>query len=323
MTDQTITAQDIAEARARVPHAFEPPLAVRLRRRVLWTLFTLTFLWCLIDFEIIRIVLFDHETGAFQPWQTFYEFSRRDEVWTFDPLLPIRRIIVGFERFGTVAAFMFPPHVWETWEEFSEILNGLGETLAIAFLGTVLGAVFAFPLSFLGAKNINRLNWLRLSTRRGYDIIRAFETLILALIFIRAFGLGPLPGILAIAVSEIGTFAKLFSEAIENTSEKPVEGVKASGGSRLQQIRYAVGPQVNPVILSILLYNFESNVRSGTILGIVGAGGIGFLLSDRISAYRWDEAWSIIFLIIAMVYVIDWLSGLLRQRLIGKADLAK
>jgi phosphonate transport system permease protein len=181
----------------------------------------------------------------------------------------------------------------------------------------------AFPISFLGAKNTNRLNFFRLGVRRGYDVIRAFETLILALIFIRAFGLGPLAGILAIAVSEIGGFAKLFAEAMENTSERPVDGVKAAGGSRLQQIRYGLLPQVNPVILSILLYNFESNVRSGTILGIVGAGGIGFLLSDRIAAYKWDEAWSIIFLIIAMVYVIDWLSGRIRSRIIGRWEGAR
>ncbi len=284
----SLTQHDIDAARARVPLAFRAPLPVRLRRYALWALFTGLSLWCLYDFDITP-----------------------------------QRIWVGLGRLGSVIGFMFPPHVWTSWDEFLPILDGLGETLAIAFLGTVLGAVVAFPLSFLGAKNINRLNFLRLGTRRGYDVIRAFETLILALIFIRAFGLGPLPGILAIAVSEIGTFAKLFSEAIENTSEKPIEGVKASGGSRLQQIRYGLMPQVNPVILSILLYNFESNVRSGTILGIVGAGGIGFLLADRISAYRWDEAWSIIFLIIVMVYVIDWLSGLIRTRLIGKTDLAK
>lgn len=284
----TVTPQQIAEARSRVPLAFRAPLGVRLRRYALWAFLVGLFCWCLYDFN----------------------FS-------------LARIWEGLGRFSSVASFMFPPYVWTSWSEFSEILNGLGETLAIAFLGTVLGAVVAFPLSFLGAKNVNRLNWLRMSTRRGYDVIRAFETLILALIFIRAFGLGPLAGILAIAVSEIGTFAKLFSEAIENTSNKPVEGVKASGGSRLQQIRFGIAPQVNPVIMSILLYNFESNVRSGTILGIVGAGGIGFLLSDRIAAYRWGEAWSIIFLIIAMVYVIDWLSGLIRKRLIGKTDLAK
>lgn len=272
----------IEQARARVPRAFHLPLALRLRRIALWTLFAGLMLYCL--------------------W-----------VFNFSPT----RIWIGLGRLGHVLGFMFPPYIWKSWPEFSEILKGLGETLSIAFMGTLLGAIVAFPLSFLGAKNINRLNGLRLGVRRGYDIIRAFETLILALIFIRAFGLGPLAGILAIAVSEVGTFAKLFSEAIENTSTKPIDGVKASGGTRFQQIRFGVAPQVNPVILSILLYNFESNVRSGTILGIVGAGGIGFLLSDRISAYKWDEAWSIIFLIIAMVYVIDHLSGIIRARIIG------
>lgn len=284
----TITPQQIDAARQRVPLAFQAPLRQRVGRTAIWVLFVSLFAWCLYAFN-------------FSPYR----------IWE------------GLGRMGTVISFMFPPHIWQTKKEILEVLKGLGETLSIAFLGTLLGAVVAFPLSFLGAKNINRLNFLRLGVRRGYDMIRAFETLILALIFIRAFGLGPLPGILAIAVSEIGTFAKLFSEALENTSEKPVEGIKASGGSRLQQIRYGIAPQVNPVMLSILLYNFESNVRSGTILGIVGAGGIGFLLSDRISAYKWNEAWSIIFLIIAMVYVIDWLSGLIRARLIGKVDLAK
>ena len=99
---------------------------------------------------------------------------------------------------------MFPPHVWESWDEWREVLKGLGETLAMAFIGTVLGAVIAFPLSFVGARNINRIFVLRFTPRRVFDVIRAFETLILVLIFIRAFGLGPLAGILAIAVSEIG-----------------------------------------------------------------------------------------------------------------------
>ncbi|SLN20103.1 Phosphate-import permease protein PhnE [Pseudoruegeria aquimaris] len=283
-----ITEAEIAAARARVPLAFEAPLPVRLRRIALRTLIIGLFAYCL---------------------------------WAFD--FSPARIWTGLGRLGQIAGFMFPPHIWQTWAEWAEILKGLGETLSMAFLGTLLGALVAFPLSLLGAKNIMPWPWVRYPARRFYDLIRAFETLILALIFIRAFGLGPLPGILAIAVSEIGTFSKLFSEALENTSEKPVEGVKASGGSRLEQIRYAIGPQVNPVILSILLYNFESNVRSGTILGIVGAGGIGFLLSDRIAAYKWNEAWTIIFLIIAMVYVIDWLSAKVRKKIIGEWSGAK
>ena len=284
----TPTSEQIQAAMAEHPRAFRDTPAVRTRKIVLWTAFIGLFCWCLYDFN-------------FSP----------ERIWT------------GLERLGRGLSFMFPPHIWETWEEWLEIFTALGETLAMAFMGTLLGALVAFPLSFLGAKNINRIFWVRQGTRRVYDVIRAFETLILALIFIRAFGLGPLAGILAIAVSEIGTFAKLFSEALENTSKKPVEGVVASGGSRLQSIRYAIMPQVLPVHLSVLLYNFESNVRSGTILGIVGAGGIGFILSDRIAGYFWDQVWSIIFLIIAMVYIIDYLSGLIRTRVIGKWEGAR
>ena len=279
----TPSVAQIEAAKAAHPLAFRDPPLVRARKIGLWVGFTALFVWCLYDFD-------------------------------FSP----ERIWIGLGRLGRVMSFMFPPHFWATWAEWLEVFTALGETIAMAFMGTLLGAVVAFPLSFLGAKNINRIFWLRQGSRRVYDVIRAFETLILALIFIRAFGLGPLPGILAIAVSEIGTFSKLFSEALENTSRKPVEGVMASGGSRLQSIRYAIMPQVLPVHLSVLLYNFESNVRSGTILGIVGAGGIGFLLSDRISTYHWDQAWTMIFLIIAMVYIIDYLSAQVRTRIIGK-----
>ncbi len=284
----TPTPEQIDQAMADHPLAFRAPPGVRARKIALWVGFIGLFCWCLYDFN-------------FSP----------ERIWT------------GLERLGRVLSFMFPPHLWETWAEWLEILTALGETLAMAFMGTLLGAFVAFPLSFLGAKNINRIFWLHQGSRRVFDVIRAFETLILALIFIRAFGLGPLAGILAIAVSEIGTLSKLFSEALENTSRKPVEGVVASGGSRLQSIRYAIMPQVLPVHLSVLLYNFESNVRSGTILGIVGAGGIGFILSDRISGYFWDQVWTIIFMIIAMVYLIDYLSGLIRTKVIGKWEGAR
>ena len=283
MSDRKPTAERIQAAMAAHPRLFRDTPWVRTQKIVFWVSFVALFCWCIYDFDIT-----------------------------------LQRIWIGMERFGRVLSFMFPPHLWETWEEWLEVLTALGETLAMAFMGTLLGALIAFPFSFLGAKNINRIFWLRQGSRRVSDVIRAFETLILALIFIRAFGLGPLPGILAIAVSEIGTFAKLFSEALENTSKRPVEGVVASGGSRFQSILYGIMPQVLPVHLSIILYNFESNVRSSTILGIVGAGGIGFMLSDRISGLFWDQAWTIIFMIIAMVYVVDYLSGLIRTRVIGK-----
>ncbi|MEM9631247.1 MAG: phosphonate ABC transporter, permease protein PhnE [Pseudomonadota bacterium] len=280
MTDISL---ELDAARRLVPGAFRTPLRTRFVRLACWSAFAMLTCWCLWSF-------------GFSPG----------------------RILEGLTRFGSVLSFMFPPHIWDTWQDWREVLTGLGETVAMAFMGTLLGAVVAFPLAFLGAKNIMPLPWLRLSARRGFDALRAVEQIILALIFIRAFGLGPLAGILAIAVSEIGTFSKLFSEAIENTSKKPVDGVKASGGGNLQTIRFAILPQALPVILSIILYNFESNTRSGTILGIVGAGGIGFLLADRINAYRWPEAWTIIFLIILTVYLIDGFSGFLRKRIIGK-----
>ncbi|MGF1477092.1 MAG: phosphonate ABC transporter, permease protein PhnE [Geminicoccaceae bacterium] len=283
-----LTQEDIAAAKAAIPRAFSASRPERLGRTLAWLLFFGLVGWCLYDFN-------------------------------FSPL----RILEGLSRLGTIISFMFPPHIWQSWEAFSEVLKGLGETVAMAFMGTLLGAVVAFPLSFLGAKNILKLNILRLGMRRTFDVLRAVEQLILALIFIRAFGLGPLAGVLAIAVSEVGTMSKLFSEAIENTSEKPVEGVKSSGGSRLQTIRFGTIPQAMPVVLSIILYNFESNTRSGTILGIVGAGGIGFLLADRIAAYRWDEAWSIIFLIIATVYVIDAISAWLRMKIIGRWEMTR
>lgn len=278
----SMTEAEIARYRAAMPRAFRAAPQVRARRAVFWALFAALIGWCLYSF-------------GFSP----------------------ERILGGLERLGRVLGFMFPPKIWTDPREIAEIAKGLGETLSMAFLGTLLGAIVAFPLSFLGAKNINRWPLLRFGVRRGFDVIRAFETLILALVFIRAFGLGPLSGVLAIAVGEVGVLAKLYAEAIENTSRKPLEGVTAAGGSRFQAVRIGLMPQIWPVLLSITLYNFESNVRSGTILGIVGAGGIGFLLSDRIGAYRWDEAWSIIFLIIAMVYLIDALSGKIRARFIG------
>jgi len=136
---------------------------------------------------------------------------------------------------------------------------------------------------------------------------------------VRAVGLGPLAGILAIIISDTGTLAKLFSEAIENADKKQAEGIRACGGNPVQTIRHGIIPQVLPVMLSNVLYIFESNTRSATILGIVGAGGIGFYLADRIRTMLWEEASFIMIMILIAVYVIDWISKLVRRRLIGGA----
>jgi phosphonate transport system permease protein len=221
----------------------------------------------------------------------------------------------GVGKFGAVViAQLFPPTGFDHLPEFLKVM---GETIAMAFMGTLLGALFAFPLSFFASKNMMRSRPVQFGTRRFADLLRSFDYLIWALIFVRAIGLGPLAGIMAIAIVETGTFIKLYSEAIENLDRKQIDGITAAGGNGLQRIRFGVLPQVLPMMLSNTLYMFEHNVRSASILGIVGAGGIGFLLADRLRAYALQEACLIIIVLVVAVYAIDWLSKTLRERLIG------
>jgi phosphonate transport system permease protein len=162
---------------------------------------------------------------------------------------------------------------------------------------------------------------VRFAVRRLFDFVRAVDSLIWSLIFIRAFGLGPLTGTLAIAITDIGSLGKLFSEALENIDGKQVEGVTSTGASRLQQYRFGVIPQLMPVLLSQALYFLESNTRSATVIGALGAGGIGLMLVQAIGTQRdWENVAWIVLLILVLVSVMDTLSGWLRQRLIvGKA----
>jgi phosphonate transport system permease protein len=212
---------------------------------------------------------------------------------------------------------MFPPTAGEMFWDF---MAAMAQTVGMAFIGTMVAAILAVPLGMLGARNVLP-NWLaRFLFRRSSDVLRGVDQLIWALIFVRAVGLGPLAGILAIIVSDTGTLAKLYSEAVENTERKSVDGVRACGGGPLLGVRFGILPQVLPVMLSSVLYIFESNTRSATILGIVGAGGIGFFLSDRIRTMNWEETSFIIVLILVTVYLIDGLSKAIRTRLIsGKA----
>ncbi len=225
----------------------------------------------------------------------------------------LARIINGMDRIGVIAGGMFPP---SSGGAFPELFKALMESIGMAFLGTLIASILALGLGFLGARNIIPSWVFRFSIRRSFDFLRGVDSLVWALVYVRAVGLGPLAGVLAIATSDIGTLSKLYAEAIENAEKKQAEGVKASGGNRLQVIRFGVLPQVLPIMLSNALYMFESNTRSATILGIVGAGGIGFHLSDRIRAHRWDEVGFIIIMIVVAVFVIDLISRYLRSRLI-------
>jgi phosphonate transport system permease protein len=186
----------------------------------------------------------------------------------------------------------------------------------MAFLGTAIAAVLAGPLGFLGAKNIVPNWFFHFGLRRFFDAFRGIDGLVWALIFVSAVGLGPFAGVLAIAVGDVMVLGKLFAEAIENVDKKPVDGVRASGGGEFHIMRLGVLPQVLPVMISHVLYFFESNVRSATILGIVGAGGIGLQLSDRMRINNWQEAAFIILLILVTVSLIDAISRRIRTRLV-------
>jgi phosphonate transport system permease protein len=224
------------------------------------------------------------------------------------------RILEGLGRLGWLVALMWPP---SPGGALLELLDALAETVAMAFLGTLLAAVVALPICFLGAGNVVANALIRITARRSYDGLRAVDSLVWALIFVSAVGMGPFAGILALAVPDIGLLAKVFSEALESADRRQVEGVRAAGGSRLHAIRFGLIPQAAPVMLSQVLYTFESNTRSATILGVVGAGGIGLALGDRIRLNNWDEAAFIVLLILVTVAAIDWASRRTRLRLIN------
>jgi phosphonate transport system permease protein len=227
------------------------------------------------------------------------------------------RISNGMGEMAKVLSVMLPPS-YGTEAKLWVYLKALGETLAIALLGTLLGAMLAFPFGILAARNVLPV-WIgRFLLRRSFDTIRGVDALIWALIWINVVGLGPFAGVLAIATSDIGSFAKLFSEAVENADKKPVEGVVASGGSRLLAVRFGLIPQVLPVIASQVLYYIESNTRSATIIGIVGAGGIGLHLAEQIRTLEWQHVSFMVLMILVAVAVIDMISTQLRFAIIGR-----
>ena len=187
---------------------------------------------------------------------------------------------------------------------------------------TLTAAVLAFPVGFLAAKNVVPNIFAHFAVRRVLDVFRGVDVLIWALIFINVVGLGPFAGILAIAASDFGSFGKLFSEAVETADRKPIDGVISAGGSRLHALRFALIPEVFPVIASQVLYYFESNTRSATIIGIVGAGGIGLHLAEQIRILEWDVVAFLVLMILVAVAAIDWLSSRLRFAIIGRTRVA-
>jgi phosphonate transport system permease protein len=196
-------------------------------------------------------------------------------------------------------------------------LRLLGETLLIAYVGTALGALGAFFLCFLAAANVTPRPWLRIAVRRFCELCRTVPELVFALMFVIAFGLGPMAGVLAVAIHSLGALGKLFAEVVENIDMKPVEGVHATGAPWHVAMRFGALPQTMSNFVSYALLRFEINVRGATVMGFVGAGGIGVDLIEAIRKFYYSDVSAILVLIVITVSVIDTATGYVRHRLIG------
>jgi len=212
---------------------------------------------------------------------------------------------------ATYAADFFPP-------KFTDWRLYLGEmviTLQIALWGTALAVVFAVPMGLLSSANITPA-WVHQPVRRLMDAARAINEMVFAMLFIVAVGLGPFAGVLALFVHTTGVLAKLFSEAVEAIDPQPVEGIRATGANALEEIVYGVIPQVLPLWISYSLYRFESNVRSASVVGMVGAGGIGVVLWEIIRGFQYAETCAVMIIIVVSVTVIDVISARIRKSLV-------
>ena len=210
------------------------------------------------------------------------------------------------------------------WTDFGEWFWGwrkwtalLAETLLISYVGTLAGAIVAFALNFLAAANTSPAPWLQFTVKRGLEFCRTVPGIVFALIFVIAFGLGPMAGVFALAIHSAGALGKLFAEIVENIDMKPIEGIRASGGNWFETMRFAVLPQVTAGFASYSLLRFEINVREASVMGFVGAGGIGQELVVAIRKFYYSDVSAILILIIVTVFVIDIGTGWLRGRLFG------
>ena len=200
---------------------------------------------------------------------------------------------------------------------FRRWMRLLGDTLLIAYVGTLTGAIGGFVLCFLASSNLVRSRAIVFVTRRALEFCRTVPEIVFALIFVLAFGLGPLPGVLAIAIHTTGALGKQFAEVVENIDDKPIEGVAASGGSWVQVVRFGAVPQVLSNFVSYALLRFEINVRGAAVMGFVGAGGIGQDLIEAVRKFYYTDVSAILLLIVITVMLIDFMTERVRHRLLG------
>jgi phosphonate transport system permease protein len=219
-------------------------------------------------------------------------------------------------RLDSGARVWSDPAAW-FWS-FKRSARLIGETILMAYVGTLTGAIVAFALNFVASPNLTGTAWLVFVARRLLEFCRTVPDIVFALIFVVAFGLGPLPGVLALAIHSAGALGKQFFETTENIDMKPVEGLRAAGASYVQTIRYAALPQVMASFATFALLRFEINVRGATVLGFVGAGGIGQDLMEAIRKFYYSDVSAILVLIIAVVMTIDISTQYLRRALLSE-----
>ena len=248
-------------------------------------------------------------------------------VWSFDSSDMDRSylLVENANDMGEFIAGFFPTDITDAasrshyWDELSagiaEAMPQMIVTVQIAIWGTFISVIAAIPFGLLSARNVAPL-WIVQPVRRLMDVFRSINELIIALVFIAAVGLGPLAGVMALAVHTTGVLAKLFSEAVEAIDEGPVEGIRATGARPLHEVIWAIIPQVAPLWTSFGLYRFESNARSATVLGLIGAGGIGQILFEAVRAFDYQRTAAIVLVIVIAVSLIDVMSQMLRKRLV-------
>lgn len=243
----------------------------------------------------------------------------------------VMKLVEGLPRTTEFLVKLVPPigiatfaaDLREWYWDIDKWMGSLLNTLLMAYLATVLGTVIGGFLSFFAARNLAGHYLIYWTTRRVLEIARTVPDIVWALMFVIAFGIGPLAGILAIMLHTIGAQGKLFAEVNENISPLPIDGIRAAGGNWWQEIRYAVLPQVLPNYMSYTFWRLELNVRSATIVGFVGAGGIGHDLFTSVQLLYFADAGAILLIIVATIMLIDVLSESLRHSAIGKASFAR
>ncbi|HVZ53413.1 MAG TPA: phosphonate ABC transporter, permease protein PhnE [Pseudolabrys sp.] len=273
----TGTAAPLSPRPSSEPAVPQYPLARRLRGWLAWALVIALLAWSWNAAEMFRA------SALFTDWRNMAEFGR---------------------------AFLHPN--FHDWDQY---LSDMVVTIQIAIWGTALAVVFGIPFSILCASNVSP-QWIVQPVRRLMDSCRAINEIVFALLFVVAVGLGPFAGVMALFVHNLGIFAKLFSEAVEAIDPRPVEGIRVTGAVRVQEVIFGVIPQVLPLWSSFTLYRLETNVRSATTLGIVGAGGIGQTLYESIRSFQYADTAAQIIVVVVTVIVMDLASARIRKALV-------